>query len=70
MTSCPLPSPPFPKYGWQVRSGEGEEAGMVLLVLATVRQTDLEGFWILQMCKAALGLVRNSEDSLEQYSPI
>lgn len=46
--------------------GGGEEIGMVLLILVTLRQTDLGGLWVLQMCKAALGLVRNSEDSLEQ----
>lgn len=70
MTSCPLLSPPFPKYGWQMRKEEGEEIGMVLLVLVTLRQTDLGGRWVLQMCKTALVLARNSEDSLEQYSPI
>lgn len=68
MTSCPLLSSPFPKYGWQMRKEEEEEAGMILLVLATVRQTDLGDLWVLQMCKPALRLVRNSEDSLEQYS--
>lgn len=68
MTSCPLSS--LPQIWVAGGSGEGEESGMDLLVFATVRQTDLEDLWVLQMCKAVLGLVRNSEDSLEQYRSI
>lgn len=69
MVSCLLPSSSLPNQEWQIRKEKEEEAGMVLLLLATVRQT---GFKVSGSCKCLrllLVLVSSSEDSLDQYCP-
>lgn len=68
MVSCLLPSSSLPNQGWPIRKEEEEEAGMVLLVPAIVKQN---GFKVSGSCKCLrlLDLGSSSKDSLDQYCP-
>lgn len=53
-----------------MRKEEGGEAGMASLVLAVVSQTGLSASGSCKCLRLPCGLVSNSEDALQQYSPM